>query len=560
MLFRLVRPVNRTGSSNQQFVQRIPRDVRSRVVGMTLRIPLGSGTLEKTISAKAQDVRFSLGTANPTDVKARNAIAQAYLESVWESVRNARDNGPIRLRQDQIAALSGELYATFMRAFEAEPGSPERWKRVVAEVDEAVRYRVPLEDGVSQSEIAYPERAAAMERAFGRGADELLAAKALIIDADSRARLLDAIARVKRDVALVLERRAEGDYAPDQGAAKFPAWQAPATASTAPQKAKQDATGGGGKTSLTGILADWWKEAQATGRKLSTYESYSHTVDSVVAFLGHDDAARVTPEDVVGFKDHRLACVSPRTGKPISAKTVKDSDLAALKTLFGWAVTNRRLPRNPAEGITIKLGKRRRTRPPHFTDEEAKALLEAADAHQQGRENPKTFAAKRWVPWLCAYTGSRVGEMVQLRKQDVKKQGDLWVIHITPEAGTVKTDEARDVVMHEHLVEKGFPAFAQSSPDEYLFITPKRGSSIRGPWRSRKNDLIEHARETVKDPRVAPNHGWRHRFKTVGMEAGVDHRVLDAIQGQSARTVAETYGEVTLKTLALAMAKFPRQL
>ncbi len=38
-----------------------------------------------------------------------------------------------------------------------------------------------------------------MERAFGRGADELLSAKALIIDAQSRARLLEAIARVKRD-------------------------------------------------------------------------------------------------------------------------------------------------------------------------------------------------------------------------------------------------------------------------------------------------------------------------------------------------------------------------
>ncbi|MCZ8036257.1 MAG: tyrosine-type recombinase/integrase [Novosphingobium sp.] len=554
MLFRLVRPVKRTGSSHHQFVQRIPRDVRSRVVGMTLRIPLGDGVIEKAISAKAQDVRFSLGTANPPDVKARTAVAQAYLESVWEGVRNARDNGPIRLRQDQIAALSGELYTTFIRAFDAEPGSPERWKRVIAEVDEAMRSRVPLEYGVPQSEIVDPERAAAMERAFGRSADELLATKALIIDTDSRARLLEAIARVKREVALVLERRAGGDYAPDPGAAKFPAWQAPATASTAP-KAKQAATAGGGKTSLTGILADWWKEAQATGRKLSTYESYSHTVDGVVAFLGHDDATRVTPEDVVGFKDHRLASVSPRTGKPISPKTVKDSDLAALKTLFGWAVANKRLPGNPTEGITIKLGKRRRTRPPHFTDEEAKALLVAADAHQQGRENPKTFAAKRWVPWLCAYTGSRVGEMVQLRKQDVKKQGDLWVIHITPEAGTVKTDEARDVVMHEHLVEKGFPTFVQSSPDEYLFITPKRGSPVRGPLRSRKNDLIEHARETVKDPNVAPNHGWRHRFKTVGMEAGIDHRVLDAIQGQSARTVAETYGEVTLKTQALAMAK-----
>lgn len=132
-------------------------------------------------------------------------------------------------------------------------------------------------------------------------------------------------------------------------------------------------------------------------------------------FLGYDDATQVTPEHVVGFKDHRLSSINPRTKKPISAKTVKDSDLSALKTLFGWAVSNHRLTNNPATGITIKLGKRRVTRPKGFTDEEAKALLEAADAHRQGNEQPKTSAAKRWVPWLCAYTGARVGEVAQAR-------------------------------------------------------------------------------------------------------------------------------------------------
>ena len=42
----------------------------------------------------------------------------------------------------------------------------------------------------------------------------------------------------------------------------------------------------------------------------------------LVAFLGHDDAKRVTPEDVVRFKDHRLASVNPRTGKPIWSQAI----------------------------------------------------------------------------------------------------------------------------------------------------------------------------------------------------------------------------------------------
>ena len=39
------------------------------------------------------------------------------------------------------------------------------------------------------------------------------------------------------------------------------------------------------------------------------------------------------------------------------------------------------------------------------------------------------------------------------------------------------------------------------------------------------------------------------------MEAGIPPRILDAIQGQAPRTVADTYGEVTLKTMVGEIAK-----
>ena len=31
----------------------------------------------------------------------------------------------------------------------------------------------------------------------------------------------------------------------------------------------------------------------------------------------------------------------------------------------------------------------------------------------------------------------------------------------------------------------------------------------------------------VPDPNVQPNHGWRHTFKTIGLEAELPERVLD---------------------------------
>ena len=309
---------------------------------------------------------------------------------------------------------------------------------------------------------------------------------------------------------------------------------------------------------MTGLVEDWWKEASAAGTKQSTYESYRSTMSRFVAFLRHDDACRVTGDDVVRFKDHRLAEVNPKTGKTISPKTVKDSDLSGLKSIFAWAVANRRVSENPVTGITIKLGKKARLRPKGFTDEEALALLTAAWKYKAGRENPKLAAAKKWTPWLCAYTGARIGEMVQLRKEDVRQIGEHWILTITPEAGTVKTNEAREVVLHSHLVELGFPAFVKSCNPGHLFMTPGPDGNLRGPWRTAKNRVTEFARTIVTDHNVQPNHGWRHRLKTVGREVGMAPRVLDALQGHSPKTAGDTYGDVTIKALALEVAKLPR--
>jgi hypothetical protein len=44
----------------------------------------------------------------------------------------------------------------------------------------------------------------------------------------------------------------------------------------------------------------------------------------------------------------------------------------------------------------------------------------------------------------------------------------------------------------------------------------------------------------VADLAVAPNYGWRHRFKTVAIELGLNLRVIDAIQAHAARTAGET--------------------
>jgi hypothetical protein len=107
MLARLVRPVKRRGSRYRQFVRRIPADVKDRAAGLTLHIPVGEQTQVVVLSLRAQTVRLSLRTDDPVEVKARMAAIDAYLEKVWQALR---DNAPVSLIQRQATALGGELY------------------------------------------------------------------------------------------------------------------------------------------------------------------------------------------------------------------------------------------------------------------------------------------------------------------------------------------------------------------------------------------------------------------------------------------------------------------
>jgi integrase len=521
--------MRRKESFNTYFVQRIPADVKARAAGCTLQIPVGNELLPVRVTARTASIRVSLRTNDPSEAKVRQATIAAHLESVWRSLREE----PRALTHKQAVALAGEIYKAFASAIEDDPGEPATWQRVRRDNAAALAGQY----GAGSLMLGEDARkVASLEERFGGLADVVLARKAIRIDSESRARLLHQVALATDAVATKLQSNAEGDYTPDPNAARFPNWSDHAKSPTAPASS----------FSISGLRDAWGKEASAAGKASpSTLEAYSHAIKKLIAFLGHDDAGRVTPENIVAFKDARLAEINPRTRKPISAKTVNDNDLSAFKTVFGWAVKNRKLSSNPAAGITVAVAEPIRSRSKGFTDSEALAILKHARTYKPaGNENAKTSAAKRWVPWLCAYTGARVGEMVQLRKEDIRREGKVYMLRITPEAGTVKGRRYRDVPLHPHLVDLGFPAFVQSAPAGYLFITPTKAGGWRGPWQAVKNRVGEFARQVISDPQVKPSHGWRHRFVTLCREHGVDQEIRRMITGHKGEGVDEVvYGD-----------------
>ncbi|MDX8541869.1 tyrosine-type recombinase/integrase [Mesorhizobium abyssinicae] len=310
--------------------------------------------------------------------------------------------------------------------------------------------------------------------------------------------------------------------------------------------------------SLKGLLADYLNERAADGKGREARKRWSPVFANLSKFIGHDDARRLTKQNVLEWKDANL--------KVLASKTVSDVYLTSVRTVLKWAVNNDRLETNVAENVRIKVSKKQRSREQGFTTDEAVAILKLARDYQpkhsdnpRTREAPQTTAAKRWSPILCAHTGARIAEITQLRKQDFRYEKNIPVVRIAPDAGSVKAGNYRDVPLHQQLVDLGFMEFVDDAPDGPLFYPASKKKVGSLPARTVAGRVSEwlQAQKVIPEG-VSPSHGWRHRFKTVGREVGIADRTLDAIQGHAGRTAGDAYGDVTIAAKASAIGQMPR--
>ncbi len=190
----------------------------------------------------------------------------------------------------------------------------------------------------------------------------------------------------------------------------------------------------------------------------ATVKAWKRQLEAFVAYLGHQEAQNVTMADVVGWKEHLLTGAGTG-GKRLSAKTVKDTYLSVIRTVYRWGYENGKVRSNPAQKVSVLAPRRMVTREKGLNDAEALAILKATLTEPpRGLSHPRKLA-RRWVPWICAYTGARVNEITQLRAEDVFQIRKIWVIRITPEAGSTKTQQARTVACTRTLWNRVFLAW-----------------------------------------------------------------------------------------------------
>jgi integrase len=361
-----------------------------------------------------------------------------------------------------------------------------------------------------------------------------------------------------------LERRARGDWGPDQHLDQLaPSPNLSASRTQLP--------------SAVAIFEAYKKDKQPSPATIEKWSRVFKTLDT--------ENWRAPDWDPQQWLDH-LVTMGDRHAEPGSSssptrkardrspRTVNDTWLKAARTVFGWAIRKRLrdaegrrlVETNPFKDCSVTVPKQSITRPTGkaFTDDEIKTILCASTALGTPMELPA--ATRRWVPWMCAYTGARVGELTQLRVQDIEKRACGSVLLITPDAGTVKTGRARLVPLHPHLVEMGLLDYVAAVEARLgklgpLFYRPQSRPSrnYRGPAVKARHDLAAWVRQLgITDRGIQPNHAWRHTFKTRAQRAKIEQRIRDEICGHAPRTTADDYEHPTVEDMAEALKRFPR--
>ncbi len=455
----------------------------------------------------------SLGTKDAREARTKAPAVLARFDAILTAARN----GGRRATERDTIALCGEFYRAECERVGDNPGSAKDWELTLDLLGDQVEDTGdPYGDPEDWEEAILPRRADLADAAA------LLEQHGFLADPDSVTRLAIALVSTKADVANLMLRRAGGDWSPDPTASRFP--------TLSPRKSPEPAIAG---IKLDALIAAWAAESGTNGKALYDRE---RTAANLARHLGHDDATRVTADDVVSWKEDRLAA-----GR--SLKTVAN-DIGKLRPIWAWAKRNRKLAfaENPFSGLAPRPKKRARGPRGPYTEDDAKNLLEAARGEQS--------ALLRWLPWLLCFTGCRIGEACQAVREDVMRVGrdGPWYLHVHAEGAgrTLKTAHSeRMIPLHPVLIAEGFLSYVQSLPaGSPLFpdVRPDKFGS-RGGTATKAHGRWVRRTVGITDTTKDPAHAWRHRMEDEARRAGVAQNVTDALLGHlNPMNESEGYG------------------
>lgn len=353
---------------------------------------------------------------------------------------------------------------------------------------------------------------------------------------------------------------------------------------------RQAITAQAGET-LIELFELWGAEKLAKGSKRTdTVNQDRKVIEQFAAFVGANRAVEsITPLEVAEYRDTmrklppkwmsnkllrgldmRAAAVKARElGMPQTTFTNVNRHLSTISPLYKWLLRQPRWAglRNPTDGLFYDDVKGKNPRPP-FSTEQLNAMLKSplftgfqADGKEHLKGNCHADDWRYWVPIVCLFTGARLGEIAQLRTEDVRKERGVWFIHIRHDESTgqtTKSGKSRAAPIHSKLIELGFLDFhkrqlKRAGESENHAMFPELEKNSRGQisgdvgrwWR----DYLEEI--GVKNGRDGfGSHSFRHTMADLlRTEVELLDDEIEVTLGHNQKTTTSGYGKLPQGTV-----------
>ena len=269
---------------------------------------------------------------------------------------------------------------------------------------------------------------------------------------------------------------------------------------------------------LSGLYMEELKDHVAA----STMRDVRSSCEAIGAILGDLDLKTHTREHMKNLRDKLL---EDRTGS-----TVKKI-LTRLSAVMKWAVNNDYITKALTDGL--KPTKGADSSREALSQDQVKALMAHAKALP-------VDAWQRWALSLGAITGTRIAELRQLTKADVKQVGDSWVIDINRNDGkSAKTKHSIRIVP----LTDGAYGFDQQAFLEFVDCADSRLFKLgAGQFSAVLNGALRDALSLNAD-RTQTFHSLRHSLAGALKAAEVPVGTAESILGHSSGSISyDLYG------------------
>jgi integrase len=318
-------------------------------------------------------------------------------------------------------------------------------------------------------------------------------------------------------------------------------------------------------------LIGYWKQL-GSHSNVRTIEKAALVVRRFKELIGDILVQEITKQHCSTFCD-KLAGLKKADGSPVSITTVNDN-IDKLRALFSVAERRGLIQQNPAANLSLKDPVRAKDKRQPF-DPDALVRIFSSRIYTAGHR-PKAGAgeAAHWLPLLALFTGARLEELGQLHPDDICQEHyenedgrkvAVWVLRITEEGegqGLKNAGSTRRVPLHSELIRLGLIKFVEARRGRSrIFYELQEDARHRetGRWSKWFGRWLRGKDCKVDDKRMV-FHSFRHGFKDLCREVGIDEPVNDALTGHTGNgnRVARAYGagRYPLKPLVEGMQKF----